>query len=151
MGAYCRSRSGKCELVARPSVTQPVFVAAACLPQATLTPPSDFANPTPKLPSPLCPCNTRSADKPDAAASSRGNADTFPAPASSNDRAPAACWFAASNGVSLDSASDYSLYFGDLEATIFGFELLYSVLFLRSRPHTKPLRTSAHCTNFIVS
>jgi hypothetical protein len=146
MGAYCRSRSGKYELAAPSGVTQPVFLAAACLPQATLTPLSDFTKPTSKLPLQPCLCRIRSADKRGAAASSRGNADTFPAPASTNDRAPAAYWFSASNGVSLDSASYYSLCSSGCIPLLFLFASKN-----RGRSHTKPLKTSAHRTNFIVS
>jgi hypothetical protein len=57
-------------------------------------------NVTPTL-SQLCPCNTRNAGKPDAAASFRGSSDTFPAQAWSKNHALASCLSFALNAVVL--------------------------------------------------
>jgi hypothetical protein len=65
-----------------------------------------------KLPSQPCLYSSHSAGKHGEAVSLRGNGDTCPTRASTNDREPGACWSGAWNGVSLDSASYCSLCSG---------------------------------------
>src|SRR5882724_9004776 len=84
---------------------------AVCLPQAGSKPPSSSTKPTRELLSPACLCSSRNWGTHGAAVSFHGNADTFQTRASTNDRAPGACWYVAWNGVSLDLASYYSLSF----------------------------------------
>ena len=85
-------------------------MAAACLPQAGFTPPCYSTKPRRELLSPACLCSSRNWGTHGEAVSFHGNADTFQTRASTDDRAPGACWYVAWNGVSLDLASYCSLF-----------------------------------------
>ena len=79
---------------------------------------------------PVFPCNTRNAGKPDVAASSHGNWDTWPERGQTIGRAPAWCSCAAWNVVVLDLALHYSLFSP------------------RSRLHTTPDRSRSDSMGF---